>query len=401
MHKDNLKTIFTVSELNLAAQKILEGHFSRITVEGEISNLSRPTSGHMYFSLKDAKAQIRCALFRGQTRGINFDLRNGLLVQLTAKVSIYPDRGDYQLIVESVELAGDGLLRIAYEKLLQKLGAEGLFEEHYKKPIPHMPRHIGVVTSPTGAAIRDILWVLGRRFPGIAITVFPTKVQGAEAAPEIVRAILLANQVKICDVLILARGGGSLEDLWPFNEEIVARAIFASEIPIVSGIGHETDFTIADFVADKRAATPSAAAELVSPNQQEWLQAFFKLELRLKNEILRRLQYRSQTLDNLLKRLRHPGQEIERQLERLHSLKSRLFYTIQQILKQKKTESMNLLRSLNTISPLATLARGYAIVMEAGTQKILRSVEELNEGDLLQVKLSDGTINTKLISKEK
>lgn len=389
--------IFTVSELNLASQKILESHFPNILVEGEISNLSRPTSGHLYFSLKDAKAQIRCAMFRMQARSINFELRNGLLVQLKAKVSLYPDRGDYQLIVESMALSGDGLLRQAYEKLVQKLTQEGLFQEQYKKPLPLLPMHIGVITSPTGAAVRDILSTLKRRFPAIRVTIFPTKVQGNEASPEIVKAIQLANQVKDIEVIIVARGGGSLEDLWPFNEEAVARAIFASAIPIVSGVGHETDFTISDFVADKRAATPTAAAELVTPNQEEWFQYFLRFEQKFKNEILKCLGYRAQQLDHLLKRLRHPGQHIETQIQRLNSLLIRLRQSISRIFKDKYAFQEQLLRTLHAVSPLATLGRGYAIVTHESSGKVLSSVKDIKASDTLKIKLSDGELCTQVV----
>lgn len=384
------KTILTVSELNSAAQKLLEGHFSQIWVEGEISNLSRPSSGHLYFSLKDAQAQIRCAMFRSSAQRIGFELRAGLLVQVKAKVSIYPDRGDYQLIVDHMEIAGEGLLRQAYEQLVRKLSAQGLFEEKWKKPLPHFPTHIGVITSATGAAIRDVLTVLNRRFPALNVYIYPTKVQGTQAAPEIVQAIQLANKHAACEVLILARGGGSLEDLWPFNEEIVAKAIFESNLPIVTGIGHEVDFTIADFVADKRAATPSAAAELVSPNQLEVLQRFILLEKRLKNEMQKRLNYRSQSLDNILKRLRHPSQTIQALKDRLLLQKSRLIPTIQQILKDKSRQFISMSRALETISPLATLNRGYAIVMQEKTSQVVRSITQVSKGDAVQIKFQDG-----------
>ena len=387
------KTVLSVSELNQAAQKLLEGHFQRVWVEGEISNLSKPSSGHIYFSLKDPKAQIRCALFRMHAKGINFELKNGLLVQALAKVSLYPDRGDYQLIVESMELAGDGLLRLAYEKLLKKLKEEGLFAENLKKPLPKIPKHIGVITSPTGAAIRDVLTVLKRRFPAIPVSIYPSKVQGNLAAPEIVEALTRANNQALCDVLILARGGGSLEDLWPFNEEIVARAIAASKIPIVSGVGHEIDFTIADFVADKRAATPSQAAELVSPNQTELFKQFKLFENRIYQQMLSLLQNRSQHLDHLLKRLKHPGQIIRAQFEHLVLLKKRIHMCIQQILKAKRAEWQGAMRALDTISPLATLKRGYAIATKLSTNKILSSVTEVKSSDRLKIKVSDGELD--------
>lgn len=398
------KIIFSVSELNLACQKLLESHFPAIWVEGEISNLVRPSSGHYYFSLKDQKAQIRCALFRQKTLGLPFEPRNGLLVQVLAKASLYPDRGDYQLIVERMEIAGDGLLKKAFDELVKKLKSEGLFEEQWKKPLPTLPRHIAVITSPTGAAIRDILTALKRRFPSIPITIYPTKVQGVDAAPEIVKAIDLANRHAVADIIILARGGGSLEDLWSFNEEIVARAIFKSDLPIITGVGHEIDFTIADFVADKRAATPTAAAELVTPNQAIIAQQLIHFENRLISEISKQLQYRYQKLDWLLKRLRHPKQLIQNQLERFLRLEKRLFLSMQWLLKEKEASLKSLHRTLESISPIATLNRGYAIVSKApedsksidranGKKKIVTSIEDVHEDEELIIQVKDGCFN--------
>jgi exodeoxyribonuclease VII large subunit len=386
------KNIMTISELNQAAQKLLEGHFSTIWVEGEISNFTRPSSGHTYFSLKDSQAQVRCAMFRLQNQQLTFEPRAGLLVQAKAKVSIYPDRGDYQLIVESMTLAGDGQLRLAYEKLLKKLAALGLFQEQFKKPLPTYPKQVGVITSATGAAIRDILTVLKRRFPKLSICIYPTKVQGSLAAAEIVQAINLANRHAVCDVLILARGGGSLEDLWPFNEEIVAHAIFESKIPIVTGIGHEIDITIADYVGDRRAATPSAAAELVSPLQQELLQKFIIAEKRLISEIRKRLNYRAQRLDDIFKRLRHPKQSLQVSLQRLQALNNRLFQAIQQVVKDRSRQLASASRALESVSPLGTLGRGYAIVTLAKQEKILRSVKSAVVGEALAIKLKDGEL---------
>lgn len=393
------KTIFTVSELNTASQKILEHHFPDIWVEGEISNLSKPGSGHVYFSLKDQKAQIRAAFFRQNARNLNFELRNGLLIQVKARVSLYPDRGDYQLIVEKIEHAGEGLLRQAYEQLLNKLRDEGLFQSHYKQALPKFPRRIGIITSPTGAALQDILTVLKRRFSNAEIIIFPCTVQGANAAPEIVQALQRANAylhptTGACDVLLLCRGGGSLEDLWPFNEEIVARAIFSSVIPIVTGVGHETDFTIADFVADLRAPTPSAAAECISPDQEALLRRFQVLESLLLQNIQQRLNYHGQHVDNLTKRLRHPKQWIEAEILRLNTITSRLTNTIQQIFLNKQQCLSNLTRTLEIVSPLATLNRGYSIVTKQTTEKtqIIRSIQEVRLNDKLAIKVSDGSL---------
>ena len=392
-----IKTILTVSELNQSTQRLLEECFPAVWVEGEISNLVRPTSGHIYFSLKDPKAQIRCAMFRLKSQRVGFELRNGLLIQVLAKVSLYPDRGDYQLIVDRIEMAGDGLLKKAYEELVSKLTKEGLFEERWKKLLPSLPKQIGVITSPTGAAIRDILSVLKRRFPRIPVIIYPTKVQGAEAMLEIVRAITLANQHQAANVLILARGGGSLEDLWPFNEEKVARAIFDSQIPIVTGIGHEIDFTIADFVADRRAPTPSAAAELVVPDQYAFLQQLSALESRLINEITKYCQRLAQRLDGLIKQIRHPGQQIVSQLQTLSVLITRLKNTMQQVLKTKDLALKNAMRALETVSPLATLNRGYAILSWANSDHIVRSIDEVKQGEKVQVRLQDGLLNAEIL----
>jgi exodeoxyribonuclease VII large subunit len=267
--------IYTVSQLNREAKRLLAVHFLTVQVGGEISNLSQPSSGHIYFTLKDAQAQIRCAMFKGQQQRLRFKPANGNQVILTAQVSLYEPRGDYQLVVEHMEEAGDGALRQAFDRLKQKLLLEGLFEQERKQPLPLIPNRIGVITSPSGAAIHDILTVLKRRFPVIPVLIYPVAVQGEAAKFEITQALATANQRDEVDVIILGRGGGSLEDLWAFNEEIVARAIAASNIPVISAVGHEVDVSIADFVADYRAATPSAAAEAAVPHQDEWLNGFY------------------------------------------------------------------------------------------------------------------------------
>ena len=289
------QNILTVTQLNRATSQLLDNHFLSIFVEGEISNFSAPSSGHLYFSLKDANAQVRCAMFKSQQRRLSFTPSNGKQVVIKARVSLYEPRGDFQLIVEHIEEAGDGALRRAFEALKIKLTAEGLFDTAHKNALPLLPQAIGIITSPTGAAIRDIITVLRRRFTAIPVIIYPVSVQGNNAKHEIVKAISLANERNECDVLILGRGGGSLEDLWAFNEEIVARAIFSSTIPIISAVGHETDITIADFVADHRAATPSAAAEHASPDQQEWLTRFNYLENHLKQQLTRKLNQKTQT----------------------------------------------------------------------------------------------------------
>lgn len=395
----NTPEIYTVTQLNKATQLLLESNFTRILVEGEISNLARPTSGHIYFSLKDPTAQVRCAMFKFKKTGLSFEPQNGLLVHVQAKVSLYPDRGDYQLIVESMKPAGDGHLRLLYEQLLQKLSLEGLFQDKWKKPIPTYPKHIGIVSSPTGAAIRDILSVLKRRFPSTPITLFPTKVQGNEAAAEIVKALQVAHAHQQSEVLILARGGGSIEDLWPFNEEIVARAIFASTIPIISGVGHEIDFTIADLVADLRAPTPSAAAELASPHQDDLLQRLKLMEQRLSQKMLALLNYYAQKVDWLQKRLRHPKQTIHALSQRLNHLCNRLKYSIKQLLKQKQFNFLTLTRALDALSPLSTLDRGYAIVSNE-QHNIIQSAKTIQPNDHVQIRFADGSWKCRAIGLE-
>src|SRR5690554_6054855 len=301
MHPDNLPPVrpraLTVSELNRQARHLLESSFMQAWVEGELTGLSRPSSGHWYFSLKDQRAQVRCAMFRGFNQRLRQLPKEGDLVRVRGKVSLYEARGDYQLIVEHLEPAGLGALQQAFEALKARLYAEGLFAAERKKPVPETPRHIGVVTSPTGAAIHDILTVLQRRCPNIPMTLYPTAVQGQAATAEIVAAIQRAVHHGQADVLIIGRGGGSLEDLWCFNEEAVARAIAACPIPTVSAVGHEVDVTIADFVADLRAPTPSAAAEKVSPDQSAWLGRLEEIRLRLTQGMTRQLRLRQAHLE--------------------------------------------------------------------------------------------------------
>jgi exodeoxyribonuclease VII large subunit len=320
------RDVYSVSRLNREARGLLESAFPRLWVEGEISNLARPVSGHLYFTLKDARAQVSCALFRNRATRLGFSPENGSQVLIQAQVSLYEARGNYQLIVNQMEEAGDGALRRAFEQLKNRLHKEGLFEAQHKQPLPRLPRCIGVITSPSGAAIRDVLTVLRRRFPGIPVIIYPTQVQGETAAGQIVAAIQTADSRAECDVLLLTRGGGSLEDLWPFNEEVVARAVFACKLPMVSAVGHEIDFVITDFVADQRAATPSAAAELLSPDQTELDNRFRQLDSRLYALLRQRLQQHRDQLNWLTKRMQqsHPGRQLQQQAQRLDDLELRL-----------------------------------------------------------------------------
>ena len=320
------RDVLSVSDLTRSARMLLEGNFPNIYVEGEISNFSAPASGHWYFTLKDAKSQLRCAMFKGRNSRLRFVPRNGMQVVVRGKISLYEGRGDFQMIAEHMEEAGDGALRRAFELLKLKLEQEGLFDEEEKQNVPELPQHLAIITSPTGAAIRDVLQVLARRFPALKTTVIPVTVQGDEATPQIVDAIDLANRYTEdpFDAILLTRGGGSLEDLWAFNTEPVARAVFASDIPVVSAVGHEIDITIADFVADLRAPTPSAAAELLSPDQQVWQQ---QLDL-IEQQFLQMARAKQLALQNQLKhltaRLRHPGERLSNLHKRFDELQARM-----------------------------------------------------------------------------
>lgn len=432
------REILSVSDLNRQVRNLLEGEFPHIFVDGELSNLSRPSSGHWYFTLKDDKAQIRCAMFRNRNRFIKFKPVDGSQVIVNGKVSIYEGRGDFQLIVEQMEEAGDGALRRAFDQLKQKLQLEGLFDDVHKSELPSLPQHVGVITSPSGAAIRDILSVMRRRFPAIAVTILPVQVQGDQAPDQIVAAIETANLYtrKPFDLLLVTRGGGSLEDLWAFNNEEVARAIHASEIPVVSAVGHEVDFTIADFVADLRAPTPSAAAELISPDQVEWQQVLEGYQNLLVRFMDNQFGTMKTALLSLFRRLRHPGQRLQDQAQRLDDLEIRLTHAAQNRIKQtqakvtllasqlhnpthliarEKLVLQNLvqrlksrlkqiiearsrrlalaIQGLNTLNPLATLERGYAIISTAGPQPvILKSTASVSPGDKISARLHAGEL---------
>lgn len=429
--------IYSVSQFNSEVRILLDETFRFIWITGEISNLSEPSSGHCYFSLKDERAQIRCALFRNTKSRLPYKLENGQQVLVQAQASLYEPRGDFQLIVQHIEPAGSGALQIAFEKLKQRLAAEGLFDAVHKKPLPLIPQRIGIITSPTGAAIRDILTVLKRRFPSVPLLIYPTAVQGAQAASQIENAIQLANQHRFCDVLIVARGGGSLEDLWPFNEERVARAIFHSEIVIVSGVGHEVDFTIADFVADLRAATPSAAAECVVPDQTEWRHRLTQLKLRLAKTMQQELKHQQLHLEHLQKRLRHPQILLQDQMQKIdqleinllriftHNLRNKchllerviaqfhhqtpikniqiyfvalknlseqLMNSMQRILQQHQQQLQTLAGSIQIVSPLHTLERGYAILTQKDRHAVIRTTHQLKIGDSILARLADGEL---------
>jgi len=391
-------TVLTVSQLNRKARQLLEMHLNPVWVEGELTNLAMPSSGHWYFSLKDATAQVRCAMFKPLNQRVGFKPKEGTLVRVRAKVSLYEGRGDYQLIVESLEDAGIGALQKAFEALKKKLAEEGLFSPEFKQPLPAYPTHIGVITSATGAAIHDILNVLKRRYPMATVIVLPVAVQGKGAAEEIASAITLANQTDAVtlEVLIVGRGGGSLEDLQAFNEEIVARAIFASEIPIVSAVGHETDFSIADFVADLRAPTPSAAAELITPHigdmsrqlEQRCQQCYRRIQEKLRESV--------QALQLLYSQLKHPGQNIQEKIQHLDHLEIRLRQFIKSKLLQQQQQLQSLSQLLHGVSPLNTLHRGYAIVSDVNGH-VVQDAAQVKIGDRVSARLKKGVLDCTVI----
>jgi exodeoxyribonuclease VII large subunit len=438
------REIFTISRLNREAKFLLERTLGAVWLEGEISNLSRPGSGHWYFSLKDEAAQVRCAMFRQRNLLVRFPVRDGMHLLARGRVSLYEARGEFQVVIDHLEEAGEGALRRRFEELKQKLLAEGLFDERHKQPLPALPRRIGVITSPTGAAIRDILHILKRRFPAIPVLIYPVPVQGEAAPREIAQAIRLAGARRDCDVLIVARGGGSLEDLWAFNDEGVARAIFDCPIPVVSGVGHEVDFTIADFVADERAPTPSGAAERVVPDRAEWLRRVEMTGTRIVHAMRRRLVESRALLTAQEKGLarNHPGARLREHAQRLDELEGRLALAAhtrlgrarerlsstqallaraspairvaglrirlesgQRALAAAGRTHLNALRSrldlamrtLHAVSPLATLDRGYAIVTDADGH-VLQDAADAQPGQTIGARLARGSVSAQVLA---
>ena len=425
--------IFSVSDLNKAAKSLLEGHFPMVFVEGEISNFSVPASGHWYLTLKDEGGQLRTAMFRNRNQRVRFKPRNGLKVLIRGKISLYEARGEYQFIAEHMEEAGEGELRRAFEQLKQRLQADGLFDEARKRALPGLPKHLAIITSPTGAAIRDVLSVLKRRFPALNCTIIPSQVQGEEATAQVVAALALANAFDNpgFDAILLTRGGGSLEDLWTFNTEPVALAIANSRIPVVSAIGHESDFTIADFVADIRAATPSAAAEILAPDQTDWMQQFDGLAQRLTRAQSNHLRAAQAAVQSLTRRLRNPSQTLTQMSERLERLQPQLSTAVkraldhpeidrlekqlqtgvEQQLKQAQTrlssasarqtelmqrqlidERSNLQRlagQLNALSPLAVMDRGFSLVRNE-QQGLISRAAQLQADQTITIDFADG-----------
>jgi exodeoxyribonuclease VII large subunit len=420
------RRVYTVSRLNREVRLLLERGLAVIWLEAELSNFTQPASGHWYFTLKDKEAQIRGAMFRQRNMNLGFTPRSGQLVLVHGRVSLYEPRGDYQMIVEHMEEAGVGALKREFERLKARLAAEGLFAPELKRPLPGFPRRIGVITSPSGAAIRDVLHVLKRRYPPALVLIYPTPVQGAAAVPALIQALELASARAECDVLILARGGGSLEDLWAFNDEGVARAIRACAIPVVSAVGHEIDFTIADFVADVRAPTPSGAAELVVPDRQELLGTLRRMGERLIQSGRRELRTAGQRLAHLRHRLQrmHPGVRLSHSAQRLDELEQRmrkalharvqqqnirlshaharsaqLHMRLQHALQRRVEASVHRLtlaqQKLDAVSPLATLARGFAVVLRADG-RVVTDAGTVAVGDEIRALVRHGAIRARV-----
>lgn len=431
------RRVFSVSSLNRRIKSLLESELPQVWVEGEISNLSRPGSGHIYFSLKDDQCQIRCALFRGRGRHVTTGLAEGAQVLVRARLTMYEVRGDAQLVVQYVEAAGEGALRRAFEALKHRLHEEGLFDERHKLPLPRLPKRVGIITSPTGAAIRDILATLKRRFPAVPLLIHPVSVQGDRAVDEICGALSTAARRRECDALLLVRGGGSLEDLQAFNDERVARAVFDCTIPVVCGVGHETDVTICDFVADRRAPTPTAAAELISPDAAEWLEGVAGTELRLVRRMNGLLEAHAQRVDWLSRLIVHPRQQLRARAERLQATVKSLTGSLRSNLQARRLAFMPLparlmqsnpafrlgaagnrleridervrqgmqaklaarqqsleraVSRLDGVNPLAVLARGYAMVTEPDTGAVIKRVHQSRVDSEIDVRISDGRL---------
>ena len=433
-----LDEVYSVSDLNSEVKWLLDTQFGSVWVEGEISNLMRARTGHMYFSLKDSRSQLRCAMFRNDNRRVQFQPADGQKVLVRGRLGIYEQRGDYQLIVDRMTETGVGALQQQFEATKKRLHAEGLFDEARKQPLPAFAQRIGLVTSPTGAALQDALNVLRRRFRCAELIVYPVTVQGKQAAPSIAKMLEIANRRNECDVLMLMRGGGSLEDLWAFNEEQVARAVFASKLPVICGVGHEIDFTIADLVADVRAPTPSAAAELVSPDQNELQHTLTALRKRMLRLLRQHMEENVHTLQQLVRRLsnQHPSQQLQQRTQRCDELDMRLQRAMQLAVSRSDAALVNLqlrlrnqspqkelarrrdratqlhnrlsqslngqlqaakvrlagnTRALQTISPLNTLARGYAIV-QTPAGAVITSTAKLEKDQQIEIRVADGEL---------
>lgn len=386
------RKILSVTEIVTQAKDLLEASFARVWVEGEVSNFKDHSSGHFYFTLKDAGGQLKCAMFRAANRGMRFRMEDGLQVLACGRLSIYAARGDFQLIIESLEPAGLGALQLAFEQLKRRLAAEGLFASERKRPLPEFPRRIAVVTSLTGAAIQDILNVTGRRSPLADIAIYPVRVQGDGAAEEIARALNRLNQSGDWDVIICGRGGGSLEDLWAFNSEVVARAIVASRIPVISAVGHEIDYTIADFVADARAETPTAAAEMVVRDRRELVAHVCTLTRLLTAGLGERLKHLRLRLERLLSAavLQQPRRVLEPLAQRLDDLQAALGSSLRSRLRLGQEQLRGLVNALEALSPLKVMARGYSLVYSSPEHAVVRAADALQLGQQIDIRFHQG-----------
>jgi exodeoxyribonuclease VII large subunit len=384
--------ILTVTQLTSRIKSLLEGSFPDVWIEGELSNLSIPQSGHAYFTLKDKQSQVRAVLFRSSHRFLKFTLEHGMQVVCRGRVSVYEPRGEYQLILDYIEPKGVGALQLAFEQLKARLEKEGLFDLDRKKTLPVLPRRIGIITSPSGAAIRDILRVIQRRHPKMQILIYPVPVQGVEAAPALVEGLRYFNREQNADVLIIGRGGGSLEDLWAFNEEAVARAIYASELPVISAVGHDTDYTIADFVSDLRAPTPSAAAEMVVESEENFRVSIGTLESRLVRSIRQFLEQARSSVRENMRILGDPRRRLEQFSQRLDDLVHRMALEIGHLVRRDRAHLVALAAGLDHLNPLAILARGYSITRNHPSGAVLKDASEIKRGDYLSTKLFNGIV---------
>jgi exodeoxyribonuclease VII large subunit len=389
--------LLTVTELNARIKALIDSDpvLAGVAVAGELSNYKIYPSGHHYFTLKDAESSIRCVMFRSSAQRLRFRPENGMSVTALGRVSVYPRDGAYQLYCTGLMPLGLGDLHVAFEQLKAKLAAEGLFDEQYKKPLPRYPRRIAVITSSAGAAVRDIIRILGARWPMAEVAVLPVRVQGAEAPPEIVGAIRYANRYRVGDLIITGRGGGSMEDLWAFNDERVARAIFESDLPVISAVGHEPDVTIADFVADLRAATPSNAAELAVPDQNELREVLAGAAVRVNHMVGKRLLDARQHLDDLKGRrvLISPASYIDQKRVELDYAQNRLLGACERLLGARRREHVRLATSLDALSPLKVLSRGFALASDS-SGRLVRSVRDVRPGDALHLRVADGEIES-------
>ena len=400
--KEKVEKVFTVSQITRKIRASLEYNFSNVSILGEISNVRKPGSGHIYLTLKDKSSQLQAVVFRNIANKIKFELKDGMEVISFGSVTVYEPRGQYQLIINKIEPKGIGALQLAFQQLKEKLEKEGLFDQTHKKPIPFIPQKIGVVTSPTGAAIKDILNIIDRRFANVEILIYPVKVQGEGAAQEIAEAITALNALTDIDVIIAGRGGGSLEDLWAFNEEVVARSIYNSRIPVISAVGHEIDITIADLVADKRALTPSEAGELVVPRKDLLLDMLEKLNTRLLQSLTGKLRLSKERLVRVANSyaMKQPFDRLRRWQQRLDEFAQRLNINITHALNTEREKLSGIAGKLESLSPLNVLKRGYTITTRLEDNKSLREVKGLNKGDKIKTNFSKGSVISTILSTE-